>query len=306
MRFRETIFVPLLLFLVFGLILLTALIPEERLELNSNPYLAVAVLQLAVFGIPALLYSRIRGKNLTPHLRLHLAPLSQILYLLYGTIFLICGTALVGMGLYALFPVPYAASSANQYTVAAADSRFFDGVYMVVAFALLPAVTEEFMFRGIVVGEYEKNGPAIAAFMGALAFAMSHFSLVRFPVYLFSGLVLAAVLFTTRSLFAAMLLHTLYNTSVLFLEPYVMRLMDKKNVSVTLFLLILGFLTILSALLMSFEASRIYRHYYESGMMPEHGDGEKKSAISRIGAVFFSPAFLALVVFFVTVALIRR
>ena len=304
MRFKETITVPILLLVVFALVVASGFIPEETLGLNENPYLAVVIIQLVTYAVPALFYCRIRGKELRPHLRLRFFPISQILFLLYAALFLVSGTALVSMGMYALAPAGFASSSVSEYASFAMNGRFFDGVYLVVAFAALPAVTEEWLFRGIVAGEYEKHGAVLAALFSAVTFSMSHFSLARFPVYLFSGLVLALVLYTTRSLFASILLHTLYNASVLLLEPYVLRLVDRQNVSLTLLVLLLGAAAILTGMLTCFESSHIYKHYAESNIESAYAEGKKKGLFARIADAFFSPAFLVLVVFFVTMAMI--
>lgn len=304
MRSHETITVPILLLVVFALVVAAGYIPEETLGLNDNPYLAVVIIQLVTYAAPSLFYCQIRGKELRPHLRLRLFSLSQILFIIYAALFLVSGTALVSMGMYALTPESFASSSMREYASFAMNGRVFDGVYLVVAFAFLPAITEEWLFRGIVIGEYEKRGVVLASLFSAVTFSMSHFSLARFPVYLFSGVVLAVVLYTTRSLFASVLLHTLYNASVLLLEPYVLRLVDRQNVSLTLLLILLGAVAILTGMLMCLESSHIYKNYSESNVESSYAEVKKKDVFSRIAEIFFSPAFLVLVVFFVTMAMV--
>ena len=83
--------------------------------------------------------------------------------------------------MYTAFPEGFSENSTQTYAAFAMNGRFFDVLYLIVAFAVLPAVTEEYLFRGIVAAEYEKYGIGVAVMMSAVTFAMSHFSLERFP-----------------------------------------------------------------------------------------------------------------------------
>ena len=60
--------------------------------------------------------------------------------------------------MYSLFPNAFAAGGAETYTAFARNAGIFDGLYLVLAFAVLPAVTEEFLFRGILLAAYENLG----------------------------------------------------------------------------------------------------------------------------------------------------
>ena len=136
-------------------------------------------------------------------------------------------------------------------------------------------------------------------------FAMSHFSLARFPVYLFSGFVLAAAVYTTRSVIASAVIHALNNIAVLFCERYILTIVDKQNVSMTLLLILLGAAAILSAMLMCFEASGIYRDMAQANVPSDyvrHPD-RKRNIFVRIADAFLTPTFLLLVIVFVVAAL---
>ncbi len=304
-EFKANLLTPILIMVVFGLVLTANFLPQDVLGADENPYLSVVLVQILTYALPALFYCRLRGKTFTPKLRLRLFPPSQILYLLYSFIFLLTGGMLISMLMYSAFPASFAASSVTEYAAFAMNDRAVDVLYLIVAFAVLPAVTEEFLFRGIVVGEYDRWGATVAAVMSAILFAMSHFSLVRFPVYFFSGLVLSAVLFTTRSLVASMVLHGAYNALILLCEKYVLHIMDKQNVSLTLFVIILGGVFLLSAMLICYEAQSIYHGYSDKNIPSDYADLGKKSAFARIAEAFFTPTFLILVILFVITVMTR-
>ena len=63
-------------------------------------------------------------------------------------------------------------------------------VFITIAFALIPAVTEEFLCRSVFLSEYQSMGMGTAVFFSALLFSFLHFNIHAFPVYFFSGLIL--------------------------------------------------------------------------------------------------------------------
>lgn len=304
-KFKETIFTPLLILVILVIVVAVNFIPAESIGIRDNPYLAVVVIQLLTYAIPALFYTRIRGKELTPGLRIRLFKPSHILFLFQATVLLLCGTVLISMLMYKFAPHAFELSAVTEYAAFAMNKRFFDGVYLVVAFAVLPAITEEFVFRGIVIGEYQKNGVVLASVISSAMFAMAHFSLVRFPVYFFSGIVLAIVTYTTRSVVASMLVHTINNAFVLLCEQYIINAVDKQNVSLTLLVIILIALSLLSCMFMCFEANNIYNKYSETNVESDHIVKDKRGIFQKIAKTFFSPTFLILVVVYVIACLIE-
>lgn len=296
----------LVVFLLLGGIMLLGhfgLLTDKRLGLDENPYLAVVVLQLSIYAVPALFYCRLRGAAFRDSLRLSFAGPGQLLFLLYAAIFLIGGSALLSVGMYSLFPNAFTVGGAESYTAFARNAGIFDGLYLVLAFAVLPAVTEEFLFRGILLASYESLGVPCAVIVTSTTFAMSHFSFARFPVYFFGGLVLCAVTYASRSLPAAMVVHGCHNAFVLFLEKYVLHIAEKQSVSMLLFLIIAGFLTLTSGLLMSHEAANLYAGYAERNL-PSAYLTKKRPFFPTLAQSLFSPLYLTIVVIFVTATVV--
>lgn len=307
MKNKDTVFAPILLVCILLLLgsgswlLSSGSVGEEQLGFSENPYLAAVVLQLLVYALPSLIYCRIRGSEFRDRLRLKLPSLSQCLFLLYAAVLLIGGGALISVGMYTLFPESFAVGSADAYTAFARNAGIFDGLYLVLAFGVLPAVTEEFLFRGIMAASYEKLGVSMAVFVSSLAFAMSHFSFSRFPVYFFSGVILSVVMYTTRSLPAAMLVHGLNNVFVLFLESYVLHIAEKQSISMILFVIIVSFFTLLAAVLLCFEAGNIYSGYAKQNIPSPYVQKRKDGFFKGMAESVFSPAFLVAVVLFVLI-----
>ena len=303
MKSRDTLWTPLLLVFVLILLYFVGFLPTERLGMEENPYLAVVVLQLVIYGLPVLIYCQCKGRSYSAGLRVHLPKPTHLLYLLYAAVFLIGGSSLLTMGMYTLFPDSFTEGSAALYTEFARNSGIFDGLYMVMAFAILPAVTEELLFRGIVINTYEKMGIFTAVVVSALSFAISHFSMVRFPVYFFSGVVLAGVLYATRSLLASMLVHTVNNAFVLFLEKFVFHIAEKRSISMILFLIFIGFFTLAAGWRMCAEASHMYAEYAKDNVPSDYVVRRKGGALLSLAQSVFSPAYLAVVVLFIAAVL---
>lgn len=79
--------------------------------------------------------------------------------------------------------------------------------------ALVPAVCEEFLVRGILQYEFSKYAGGFGGVLfSALVFTMLHFDLQFFGVYFVAGIVLGALTHVTRSVLPAMLVHFLNNT----------------------------------------------------------------------------------------------
>ncbi len=300
MKNKSAIVTPVLLIVIYLFLAAVRLIPDGVLGVDENPYFAVVILQLLIYVVPALFYCRIRQKGFVKRLRVRLPRPGHILLLVYAVLFLVSGNALISMGMYHLMPERFVEASAVNNASFAMNSGVFDGLYVAVAFAVLPAVTEELVFRGIVIGEYENYGPGFAIVMSALTFGMSHFDFARLPVYLFSGIVLALVLYATRSLAASMLIHSLNNLSILFLERYLIHIADKQNISMLLFIIILASVALLSLLLFCGEAAGIYKGYAHEALTVDYGKENGRGLLPRIAEAYFSPTFLVLVVIFIT------
>jgi len=146
-------------------------------------------------------------------------------------------------------------------TFAAGSGTDFSSVsYLILAYAALPAICEEFVFRGVLCATLEERGllPAIA--YSSLAFGMLHFEFSHLPVYIFAGLLLCAVMYATRSLIATVILHFAYNLFGLFGQPTLTQFYLYTG-STELFSFLLLLILLVSAIVFCGEASRAYRSY---------------------------------------------
>ncbi len=77
--------------------------------------------------------------------------------------------------------------------------------------ALLPAVCEEMMFRGMMLSAFERQGRRTALFLSALLFALIHVNLKGLPVQFAMGVALGYIVLRSGSLYPAVFFHLLFN-----------------------------------------------------------------------------------------------
>lgn len=287
-EFRRSMTAPFLVLVIF-LLLITVRFVDTSLMTRENEYVATIVLELMIFLLPAAAYLKITGRELS-QIRLRFFGLGHLLLVIAAVIALACGTLLieytaVGYGvlennydLYGIF-------------ISKKDGTVGNAMYLTLAYALLPAVCEEFVFRGVLCSEYERRSGTASVIMPALFFAMIHFDVTLFPAYFFAGVVMGLTYYSTQSVFAAMVVHGCHNLLSVFGRPYIQTVYDLGGEKLFLFLVTAAFL--LFAFIFCAEAARLYKIYswrnsspaYRE-MDPPYGAGSDGTALEEIAARF--------------------
>lgn len=84
-----------------------------------------------------------------------------------------------------------------------------------VLFALLPAVCEEALFRGVILNSLRKYGLVVSVGLSSLFFSLMHMNLLQIPYTLLLGIVLGLVVYFTRNLWLSVIMHFVNNGMVL-------------------------------------------------------------------------------------------
>jgi len=298
MRIKNSFFAPILVLAVYILLFISGYINIELLQYKDNIYLSLIVIQIVIFILPGIFYCKIKGEGYFKRLRLSFFAPSKILFLLSALLVLFFGSALIKLALYYLGVGENIFSLYNTY-VPPEEISISSIAYIILTFALLPAVTEEFLFRSILIAEYEESGIFCAVAMSSLLFAMLHFNLSQFPIYLFGGIVFALTAIITGSVFASIILHTANNILGIFLEDYLMRFIEQPQSEVFYsFSLIILFM--LSLFLFLSGAEKIYYVYGLNGKdsPPEYETTESKPKLFLEALI--APTFLfCILVYFI-------
>ena len=301
MKLKSNYAAPAFLILLSALVIVSGLL-EKRLAGDATASaLSAIVLYGVVFLIPVVLYCYARGAAFVSRLRLRFFTGRHVILILLGSVFLISGATAISAFLCNRFPEAYAASAPMSNPLYVMDGTVIGTLRTLLAFALVPALCEELVFRGVVTAEYETFGPGTAVIMSALTFAMIHFSFVRLPIYFFGGLVLSLVLYAGRSVFASWIVHFLYNTFVLLADTHMRRFISGSDgyilltFGMTLTALISGFF-------LFYEAQKLYRHYGETNVPSPHTPGRKRSFTEKLISVAAAPPFLLLMLLYIVLA----
>ncbi|MBR2010393.1 MAG: CPBP family intramembrane metalloprotease [Clostridia bacterium] len=219
-----------------------------------------APLGCVAFLLPAVAYLCFRGRGYTASLRLHF-PRARCTPLMIAAFFaLFSGCLLLSLltgGMETLGNSVLAFDTARPETA-------WEAFLLLIGGAVLPALLEDFFFRGIVAVEYERRGAFRAVLMSTLLFALLHFDISNLLSYLYAGLLLSLVLYATNSLWATVILHVLYNVVSLVAQRYLNALYEYTG-TVQLFLFIFVVMLLVSLLFFCRACARIYRMRDEQG-----------------------------------------
>lgn len=288
-RFKQYVPPAALLLTVYVLLALSGLLTAASDEV-SELFFTNMVLQIVIFILPALFYCKIRKRGITHETySFGVLPAHPVFLLsLFGVIVL--GSMLINLGVAAAFATAEEFGSEASVTLTGITDAT-EAVYVIFAFCILPAITEEFFFRGVLMSEYAQHNPTAAVLLSTLAFAASHFELTQMPAYLFSGLLLAFAVRVTRSLIPAILLHCAINLFNVFLLPYLWQItLAPLGVLFTVFILV-G-LILVFALVMLRETEQIYTDYASDPRREKDTFGRSGSFGAALFHGLFSPPFI--------------
>ncbi len=281
-------FEPAQLVLFIYIMLLFSRFVIAGIDEGTNQYLAIVILQLLTFVIPAALWYRIRStrrfaldpqKRIRYIRRLRFAPprARHALIIVAAIIALIAGCM--------LFSINFEGKSSFEgnftlYDTFAAkkDGTLLGTLGLILAYAVLPAVCEELVFRGVLCAEYEGSGVICSFAMNVLWFGLLHFNPEKLLSYLFAGIVLTALLYATRSVWAAVIAHFAYNLFGLFGQQYITEFYITAG-SLGVFIFIMIALLLLAAALFCGQASRLYRRYAEKDAPSDYRQPHTKKEI---------------------------
>ncbi len=263
---REHAKYPWLMLFCFAALFAVRLLALLMPTLFSSALVSL-VLQLALLLLPAFLFIRMKGKGYGKAIRMRPPAATHIPLLFFAFLLLLSG----GFLLSALFGGTHTIGNSSASFEQAAPSGVVQALIAVPVLALLPALCEELLFRGILCTELDRRGGLRAILVGSLLFALIHFDLANLPVYFYAGVLLTLVLYVTDSLIATMLIHTLYNVASLFGQRYLNAFYSfTGNLELFLFLLILIFL--ISLLFFTMLCARHYRARAEQKIRPPRRD----------------------------------
>ncbi len=294
-------FPALWLVLAIYLLLLAARLLDTTLLNRDNEHLLVIVLQLMVFALPTIIYLRLRGPFSTTKLKLAPPRTAHILLVLSATLALITGGLLLSIIFGGINSLESNFSLYDTF-ISKNDRSTFGVIYLIFAYAALPAIFEEMVFRSLISAEHEGGGGFLAMMLSSLFFGLLHFNLGLLPVYIFAGMLLTLTMYAARSVLASMAVHFLYNLFGLFSQPYI-TIFYKTTGSLGLFIIITTALFLLSSAILCSQAGRLYRRYSERNVAPPYPVGItiREQLLSHAAAVRSAPAIISVLLYIIVI-----
>ena len=322
MKVKASLSSPFFVLIIYILALASGFLQSKLLESENNIYLSVIILQILIFIIPAIVFCRLKGVGYSMKLNIKLFSPGKLGCVIMSALVLICGSVLIRFAqIYVGGLDAFSFSMFDSYLASASSGNF---LFTAMAFVVMPAITEEFVFRGVLLTEYNEDGfgAITASMISALLSSMIFFSLEKLPIYFFAGLIYCMITYATGSSLTAFLTHMIFNFYGIFAEKYVLKaIVNPSNKIISIFTFSLLFL-ILSFIMFS-EFEHILRKMGMNGVptpsyrLKKTDDGktpdiaateaaeEKETGRAVISErtrmnieAFFSPTFLLCILFF--------
>lgn len=264
--------------------------------------------QLIIFILPAYLFARVKNPS-SPidyllSLRVRPPRAYQIPLMLSSLALTIFGTMLMSM-IFAGTSSMESGFSLYSTFVSRIGGGFFPTLFLIIAYCAVPAFCEELVFRGILCREYERLSVPLGILSSAIFFACLHFSPSQFPVYLFSGILLALTMYAGGSVIVSMIVHFAFNLTGLFGQSYLNAFYHVTGGTSGFFLFILSMITLLCAALFCFFAAKCYSRRAKNSNMPSRPIFPKPEKLTHIlSEIFINPFIIFSFALYIIVAVI--
>jgi len=197
--------------------------------------------------------------------------------------------AAAGQFIMAILNVPMVLLQTNVFQIEMAESIIISSnsiefIVGVAVMAIIPAILEEILFRGVIFGGTERQSTIFAVLFSTFVFALVHPNIFNFAGLIFLGLMTVMVMLRTNSIYAAILYHFINNlTAFLFFQ--LSHSAGYINVPLTVFM-------ILGAIVVFIVSIFIFRIITPNA--PKYKD--KKAAPLLLRNIFSVPIILCMVI----------
>lgn len=299
MRFRGTFTAPLVVIVVMFLVGASRFLDLAALSFHENICLAVIVIEFVTIVVPTVFYARLRGDRFVSRMRLRAFGPDKLFVIILAAVTLFFADVLLKLGLHAVGAVSENYSIYTYYFRGTGET--VDFVYSLITFVVIPSVSEELLFRGVLIPEYEDNGAVTAVVATSLLYGMFGMSFGYFPVYFLQGLFFGTVTYLARSVFASMLCHFVFSSVWLVFGETVWRIIEKPQSTAFLVVALGGiFLVAMSSLLS--ECERIYYNYSTAGRESDYAKECPRFSPAKFAEALFAPPFPAAALVFAAAA----
>ena len=155
MKVKASLSSPFFVLIIYILALASGFLQSKLLESENNIYLSVIILQILIFIIPAIVFCRLKGVGYSMKLNIKLFSPGKLGCVIMSALVLICGSVLIRFAqIYVGGLDAFSFSMFDSYLASASSGNF---LFTAMAFVVMLAITEEFVFRGVLLTEYNED-----------------------------------------------------------------------------------------------------------------------------------------------------
>ena len=199
--FMFLLFIFLLFLANLKLFILTFFFPF--LLSNNNAWIYQSIYSIFCFIVPILLYmgiKKVKFNELIP-----LAPLKLKNFFLISFLgFAIQPT----LNVVAVFTTLFHEDEISNAIYSLTNIPYYKSLFTI---AIIPAITEELAFRGVILTGYKKSPLLVGVVMSAFYFGIMHLTITQLFYTIVGGIIFALVVKVTKSIYAGMLMHFILN-----------------------------------------------------------------------------------------------
>lgn len=157
--------------------------------------------------LPSLLFILIRKIPMKKFLRLNKISFKQVLLVIIISLFTY-PLAVFAQGVFLLILDSFSQFVPNQIPAPVGAQGLIYGLFTM---SISAGICEEVMFRGLIMGAYDKLGYKKSILITALLFGIFHFTLVNFIGPLILGIIFGIMVHKTKSLYSSIIAHATNN-----------------------------------------------------------------------------------------------
>lgn len=191
----------------------------ESMGRPAIAYTLTAALTLVVIGVPAGIYCFLKNDSVFDKFIPEQHQKGTALLTVFGAVLFIAQSSILKFGIFGV------GRNYSVYGLYGSDfslgGGFFANLLAILTLAVLPAVLEEVVFRGIIFSEYARRGFLCGAVFSSMFSAFLQFDLQNFAVYFVGGLLLSWIVFLSGSVIPAVIIRAVGGIFAMYAEKYV-------------------------------------------------------------------------------------
>lgn len=298
MKIKNTFLAPCLVILLLSLVTSVRYIDPELLSKRNNIYLSFVIIQFLVLLLPAVLYIKLKGKGYGETLGMKIFTPDSIAFIIFCLFMLVSGSAAIrfvceeiGFSRSDLVLIrrvfPETASPENP-------------LFLLMAYALAPAISEELIFRGVMISEYRSGGRICAVLMSSVLFAFLHYGFENFILAVFIGATLAFAVYVTGSVWSAIAIRFVYNTYCIYLETQLFNVLDRPKNNIFMIFIFVGLFLLFLFFTLGCAEKMFYSYALENRETPERNDNFVFGKVTIKNSLISLPFIFCILLYVIT------